>query len=630
MKDSIIKPLYKIAWALFFLLLFLNVVNWGFSIKDKVFLRKLPFKIESGKAVDVVDSSLVSLLENKKIVKIDTLNITRFKEQEDENRNGTLVIFQTNQDQIDDADNRDVAIKKVLQGKQTIEITYQDSLENMRYNVETISQKNYSALINIGFNTLFLIFIFFNSYLLLRYSQAKENILIVIFLLLLACPNRLSGMMELDVINSAAAGFLGIIFYHFVLEKLQKPYRIKPLYFISIAIIIICIVLNKTFHWSADLLVYAWSLTWLLISFIILWKAYKATGAIELKRLLNAFKGLIAAIIALLAALILGMILYFLSSGQTEFSIYNLQVGLIVGLILAAMLVFIVCLLWFFGAFTWSLLTGTALGVKIRSTMIYTIVGVVFVVFFGLLDYSLGELLQTLFGRFMGSEFIAGIPVTIGLLMFFNPVRQRVERMVDSKLNTSELDFLEKTDTFTEAISGEGVIEGFEEYICENLNRRLPIKKVALISYNAEKKAYIFNEVRGSDVEENSIVQDVHLTLLENRMQRNYGALNENPQEIASFSLIIPILYDLDHKWFLALGKKIDGTSYTRKDEEALSKLAAKIRLSLKFILAYENIINNRYANSLDEKDKMISRLQKQVAELAIKLNEKNISIEKS
>jgi len=393
---------------------------------------------------------------------------------------------------------------------------------------------------------------------------------------------------------------------------------------------IISSVLELSLKISSNLLLYAWSIIWLLISFIKLWKTYKTSGSMELKRLLNAFKGLFLAIVALIVALIFGGILYFTSSGQTEFGVYNLQMGFLIGFILLAMLVFIIGILWFFGAFTWSLLTGTALGVKIRSTMIYTIVGVMFVVFFGLLDYSLGELLQKLFGRFVGSEFIAGIPATIGLLMFFNPVRQKVERMVDNRLNTSDLDFLEKTDTFTDVIAGEGVIEGFEEFICENLTKRLPIKKVALISYNLDKKAYIFNEIRGSDVEENSVVEDVHLTLLENKLHRNYGALNENDQEIASFSVVIPIIYDLDHKWFLALGRKMDGTSYSKKDEEALTKLAAKIKLSLKFILAYEHIINNRYVDSLEEKDKFIERLQKQIADLAIRLNEKNISIEES
>jgi len=59
----------------------------------------------------------------------------------------------------------------------------------------------------------------------------------------------------------------------------------------------------------------------------------------------------------------------------------------------------------------------------------------------------------------------------------------------------------------------------------------------------------------------------------------------------------------------LALGKKIDGSAYTKKDEEALTKLADKIKLSLKFILAYEQIINNRYTDLLEEKDKIINKL---------------------
>ena len=195
-----------------------------------------------------------------------------------------------------------------------------------------------------------------------------------------------------------------------------------------------------------------------------------------------------------------------------------------------------------------------------------------------------------------------------------------MEKFVDNRLNASDLDFLEKTETFTESLSGESVIEGFEEYICENLIQRLPINKVALISYDKEIKAYKFNEIRGSDIEENSKVEDIHLYLLENRMIRNYGPLNENPQEIASFALTIPIIYDLEHKWFLALGKKNDGTSYSKRDEQALTKLANRIKLSLKFILAYDNILSKRHTEILQQKDKMISELKEQLKELETKL----------
>ncbi len=263
------------------------------------------------------------------------------------------------------------------------------------------------------------------------------------------------------------------------------------------------------------------------------------------------------------------------------------------------------------------------MGVKIRSTLIYTITGVFFVIIFGLVDYSLGEILQGLFGKFVGSEFIAGIPITIGMIALFNPVRNKIEKLVDSKLNTSELDFLEKTETFTHNISEEGVLEGFEEYICENLMQRLKLTKVALISYDKNMKAYKFNEIRGSDVIENSKVDDVHLLLLENKIQKNNKALNEDPQEISSFPLIIPIIHDLDHKWFLALGKKLDKSLYSKKDEQALVQLTERIKLSLKFILAYEEIVNKKYhltiakhEEKIKKKDDMIQMLKKELKDI--------------
>jgi hypothetical protein len=248
--------------------------------------------------------------------------------------------------------------------------------------------------------------------------------------------------------------------------------------------------------------------------------------------------------------------------------------------------------------------------------LIYTIVGTFFVVTFGLIDYALGELLQNIFGQFMGSEFIAGIPATIGLLAFFNPIRNKVEGIVDSKLNTSDLDFLEKTESFTDALGGESVIEGFEEYICENLIALLPITKIALISYNRPERDYIFNEIRGSDVVENSRVNDVHNILPQGTIYRTYGPVNEDPQEISSFSLVLPIVFDDEYKWFLAVGKKEDGTAYTKKDEVAFQRLADRIQLSLKFILAYEEILKKQYNRQLEQKNKAIRSREETIHQL--------------
>ncbi len=612
MNKSTEIVLRKVAWILFFLLLLLNFINSGFSIKDDFIKRRLPFRIREGRAEAIEDSTLTNL-RHTQIISIDTLLVANYLESRERYR-GKLVLF--HQDVIPENEYLDEALPDVLRNKKEVEIVYQDSLQTNKLRVSTIPVRNYSIFLNLAVNSLFMLFIFFNSFLLLRYSQHKENILVVFFLLLLAMPGNLAGLVVSNCWQAALTGLAAICFHHFILEKVRENYRIRKLYFATILLTAFCLLGISLIHELIYLLLYIWALTWMLISFFLLWKTYKKTGSIEFKRLLNAFKGIFIAISSLLAAFLLGTLVYIISQQTGQFGFYTIQGSILVILLLVSLLSFLIGILWFFGAFTWSLLTGTELGVKIRSTMIYTIVGVVFVVFFGLLDYTLGELLQMWFGRFMGSEFIAGIPATIGLLMFFNPVRQRVERIVDNKLNTSDLDFLEKTETFADSITGESVIEGFEEYICENLLQQLPIKKVALLSYDNEMKSYKFNEIRGSEVKENSPVQDVNLYLLENQIQRNYGALNENPQDVASYALIIPIIYDLEHKWFLALGAKNDGTTYSKRDEVALTDLAARIRLSLKFILEYDKIIDNKFNEAIESKDEQINKLKRKIKDL--------------
>jgi len=276
---------------------------------------------------------------------------------------------------------------------------------------------------------------------------------------------------------------------------------------------------------------------------------------------------------------------------------------------------FIIGILWFFGSFSWSLLTGTVMDVKIRSTLIYTLVGFTFIVIFGLIDYSLGEILQSVFGKFFGSEFIAGIPATIGLLLFFNPVRNYAEKLVDKKLNTTELDFLEKAESFTRDISEEGIIEGFEEYICDNLIKQLPISKIAIVSFDKELNNYKFNEIRGSDIIENSAVKDRKRILEKQELFRNYSS-DDDEQDIASFALIIPILIEEEHKWFLAFGGKTDNSSYNKKDLDVLQGLVEKIRLSLKFILTYEILTREKFLQIISLKDDQIAQKEKEIVRL--------------
>ena len=94
MKDNIYAVLSKLCWTLFFLFIFLNIVNWLFIIQDDVLVRKLPFEMIDGKAVNFSDSTLISILENKTIVMIDTLDVSLLEVEEESSSDGLgLLLF---------------------------------------------------------------------------------------------------------------------------------------------------------------------------------------------------------------------------------------------------------------------------------------------------------------------------------------------------------------------------------------------------------------------------------------------------------------------------------------------------------------------------------------------------------
>lgn len=618
MKIKKMLNLHNIGWLCFFMFLVLNAISLFQDFQDKMIYRTLPFYIKYGQAVSITDSTLASQLKNVQIIKINNLEIdpelTEINDEEEEDdATSNFRLILGGEIVLGGDDSFTAAIREATSSKAEVQVSFQQDNKIRNIFVKTKIQIDRGRLSGIVVNIFFLLFVFFNSFLLLKYSISQENILIVFFLLFLSGPTNLDIQFFSAGLEYISGAMAGPLFYHFMLKKIGSSKKPKLIHYFSIIIAFASLAL-ATMVKEFALLPYFWSVIWVFVAFIVLWKAYKSTSAIQLKRLINSFSGVFIAIIASLVIALSGFMLSWQLQNHAELNIYDLQVAVFLTLLIVSLLAFFLGILWFFGAFTWSMLTGTALGVKIRSTMIFSIVGVVFVTVFGFIDYTLGEILQTIFGRFMGSEFIAGIPATIGLLLFFNPVRHKVESVVDKKLNTSDLNFLESTHTFTETLADEGVIEGFEEYICENLIARLPITKVALISYDAEMHDFKFNEIRGSEVIENSAVDDIEGLLVEDKIHRISSPI-ERIQDCSSFALIIPIIYDNTDRWFIAFGEKKDRSNYSKRDESSLIKLTDRIRLSLKFILAYEGMMNRKFQLQLQEKEEEISNLRLKLEE---------------
>jgi len=634
--------LKRLAWTVFFIVLGLESVNFVFREKERLYTNYLPFELKDSLATDFTQAGPDTLLAGKIILQMDSIPLfwqsSDINTDEEDPDNGAVVMYNNDREleiYIDsDGKHRDrggnwmamlfdETIDDYLQDRNRVQLTVKDpeTREISAVTIDLQRKRNNTELYMAGGLILILIFTFFNSYLLIRYSDNHENILIVYFLIFLVSPSLkyLPVPVISDIWSDLISPFWGILFYHFINVKLNTNQPIRKLYIQSALIYVSVSILSVLLHIGEflEIVLYIWPIFWALKAILMLRKEYHNSQKIEYRRLLSAFKGLsisgigIAIVLGgslLLVTVLPGIHLLIKSAVLSKILGASLGISVVIGV-----LVIFVGVLWFFGSFTWSLLTGTALDVKIRSTLIYTIVGILFVTVFGLIDYSLGELLQYLFGKFVGSEFIAGIPGTIVLISLFVPIRNRVERIVDNKLNTSELDFLERADTFTKNLTEEGVVEGFEEYICDNLVKKLPIDKVALISYDSKIDGYRFNEIRGSDVEENSVVEDSRRALNGTLVHNVHESVSDNPRDISSFPLIIPIIYEDEHKWFLALGKKKDRTIYNKNDLNAFEKLVDKIKLSLKFILVYEDIVNGKYEQIIREKDATIRDLQEKI-----------------
>jgi len=617
------KYLYRSVWLIFFCFVLILLTNLGLFVTKDLTTRSIPFSLKDGRVVKLKDQAYETLLHDKIVTQIDSFETFSSEPEEERKIEASGINFNLDEDIEGFPIFENIFYPQLVNGREIIEITLKDTIsgEISQHPIKTYKIINIIKLFQILLYLFLLIFSLFNSYILIRFSQSKENLLVVFFLLFLFSPKATSLLnpLLLDIWSSIVSPFWGILFYHFIVLKTKVSKNIRKIYIITLTIFFGMFIIRKL---GISIAIHnIWASFWLIKGFLLLRKQYKKNKDIDLKRLLGAFGGIGFSLFSILALILFALFIALAAGISSIAGLSNLLesyefLGLVIGITALLPIVgFALGIFWFFGSFSWSLLTGTVLDVKIRSTLIYSLVGFIFIVIFGLIDYSLGEILQSLFGKFLGSEFIAGIPATIGLLLFFNPVRNYAERVVDKRLNSSDLDFLEKADTFTRNISEEGIIEGFEEYICDNLISKLPIAKVAIVSFDQALNNYKYNEIRGVDILENSITLD-EKKLLSDKDLIKIPNPGKNDQDISSFNLIITILNENQYKWFLAFGKKKDNSVYNKKDIEALRKLVEKVRLSLKFILTYENLTKDKYTKMVSIKEKKLREKDKKILEL--------------
>ncbi len=324
------KIFKRIAWYLFFLFLFLNVFNWIFSINEDVFIKKLPFDLKKGYAENIQYPALANILNNKIITYVDTIKTFIPSGQSSIsskifNHKFRFRLLGYNKEFVSKESEIRTRIFEFVSTKDEVEITFHDidTKESSSIIVETINTYDRSALLSLIFNIVFIFFIFFNTYLLLNFSQTRENIFIVFFLLFFSCPEELPFLNLSNTITFLIIPFLGVLFYHFIVQKISPEKKLKVIYSLSLLLSISIYLFYEFYKINLEFILFIWSIAWLLIGFILLWRSYKKTQSIELKRLINAFRGIVISLVSISIGAILVVIFTYFTSGSSGFQIYS-------------------------------------------------------------------------------------------------------------------------------------------------------------------------------------------------------------------------------------------------------------------------------------------------------------------
>jgi len=268
LPDKNYNILKKCAWILFFTLLIVSIANLILVFSENLFKKKLPFKHENGIVTEIKNETIDEIFLNKIITKIDTTiiepvvieieSIDETGEEEDEITR--RLVYQSDGMGFDI--NLDTGFVNIE--KDSVEIVLKDTLTDIvehRF-VKSVRELNRLGLLRIAGIFALLIFTFFNSFLLLKYSSAKENILIVFFVIFLMTPSPdlVLGKSLQYFWEVMLSPFWGIMFFHFMVLKAKVRRNIKKMYISSVIIFLIAFILSLVFDNNFD--------------FVIIWSAF--------------------------------------------------------------------------------------------------------------------------------------------------------------------------------------------------------------------------------------------------------------------------------------------------------------------------------------------------------------------
>lgn len=233
-----------------------------------------------------------------------------------------------------------------------------------------------------------------------------------------------------------------------------------------------------------------------------------------------------------------------------------------------------------------------------RSAAFALISGFVVAAYF-LLVVGLGKLVLFLTGS---SSQIVTIVATLLIAALFNPVKDRIQRFVETRFYPSRFSYREAVRRFNHQLVNVVDLDKLLELVSDFFVKEVAVSPVVIFTLSPDGQTFVPRRTSGVFVPEGFHLEREHTVLMqlaENRRLLDFSEqknkLNLRPDELQKWQLLktellLPLLNRTQLMGFVSIGPKNNAEAFFKEDIELLDMLTDQVNISLENALLTEEL----------------------------------------
>jgi len=234
----------------------------------------------------------------------------------------------------------------------------------------------------------------------------------------------------------------------------------------------------------------------------------------------------------------------------------------------------------------------------IRKSIVYSILLFFIFVFYLILIFAAAKIFDVVIGE---SHFFISVVLLFFVIIFLNPLKEKIEKYVDKKFFRQKYDFEIAVSRITSEITKCLSINQVADLIINELDNLIPVERIAfIIKPIGEKDFRIFKQKNYSPVfKENDVFNIIDLNytgkfpcMQKNKIEPEIDVNLEYSDifEINNIAAVIPLVSD-EISGTILLGNKLSDLRYSQSDINLLNVIAANCAITIKRLQLEENLI---------------------------------------